>query len=366
MRLVINRQSLAEALGLASQVVLSRTPKPVLTCVKLETKGNVLSVTATDMELAICQNVYQCDITTQGSVLVPAHRLADIVNNSPDDTLTIAGDADSLMIKGSDANYKVNCYAVDDFPPVSKFDGEPDITIPAEILKGMLTKTKFAAAREMTRYAINGVFMETKNGVLNLAATDGHRLAHVTKPLDAKDVKGVVPIKAVALIDKLFTGSDVLVDLKFESGKVFVCVYNGTEVYSELAASLIEGTFPPYADVMPKDCDKHATISREKFLSAVVRAKLMTNEESKGVRLSFADNKLAITAKTPEYGEAKVETPCQYDADAIEIGFNPGYLIDALKVCSGDTVRFDMSKPTKQVMLIDGAFKYVVMPVNLE
>jgi len=375
MKVLVNRAALVEALNLAGSVVLQRTPKPVLTCVKLiankDKGGNTLTIVATDMELALQYTMTQVDIATAGVALIPAGKLSEIVNNSPDDTLTLEATADSTIIKGSDAQYKVFGYNAEEYPPVSGFEGEADLSVTAGTLKNLLDRTRFAAAREMTRYAINGVLFERKGKKLLLVATDGHRLAQTKDDaLDAgsgKDVSAVVPIKAINLIDRLLTDPEQTVSLQFKENKVYVQVSSETGGTSAiLSSSLVEGTFPPYSDVIPKDSDKKVALARERFASAVRRAALLTNEESKGVRLAFAAGTLTISSRAAEMGEAKIEMPVEYAGETIEIGFNPVYLLDALKVADTEQVTFEMKTPNKPGLLKGGpGFLYVVMPVNL-
>ncbi|HVX83586.1 MAG TPA: DNA polymerase III subunit beta [Phycisphaerae bacterium] len=380
MKLLVNRAALVEALGLASSVVLARTPKPVLTCVKLianSTGGGpkTLTVVATDMELALQYTLTQVDIATPGVALIPAGKLSEIVNNSPDDTLTLETNADTTVIKGSDAHYKVFGYNPEEFPPVSSFDGEPDFSLSAGSLRTLLDRTRFAAAREMTRYAINGVLFEKKGKKLSLVATDGHRLAQTKDDTigeeGGKDVSAVVPIKAINLIERLLTDPEQTVSLQFKENKLFVQIGGGSTdagggVTATMSTSLVEGTFPPYADVIPKDSDKKVTLNRDRFFSAVRRAALLTNEESKGVRLAFSGGMLSIQSRAPEMGEAKIDLPVEYGGEALEIGFNPTYLLDALKVADQETVTFEMKTPNKPGLLRSGpGFLYVVMPVNL-
>jgi len=381
MKVLVNRAALVEALGLASSVVLSRTPKPVLTCVKLvagEGSGangtaKTLTLVATDMELALQYTLTQVDIATPGVALIPAGKLSEIVNNSPDDTLTLETNADTTTIKGSDAHYKVFGYNAEEFPPVSSFEGTADFSLTAGALRNLLDRTRFAAAREMTRYAINGVLFEKKGKKLSLVATDGHRLAQTRDDTIAeggKDVSAVVPIKAINLIERLLTDPEQTVSLQFKENKLFVQVgaeaSAGGAVTATMSTALVEGTFPPYGDVIPKDSDKKVMLNRERFLSAVRRAALLTNEESKGVRLAFSSGTLSIQSRAPEMGEAKIDMPVEYTGEAIEIGFNPTYLLDALKVADQETVSFEMKTPNKPGLLKSGpGFLYVVMPVNL-
>jgi DNA polymerase-3 subunit beta len=374
MKVLVNRAALVEALGLAGSVVLARTPKPVLTCVKLiagETAGaKTLTLVATDMELALQYTLTQVDISSPGVSLVPAAKLSEIVNNSPDDTLTLDTQEDVINIKGSDSHYKVFGYNAEEFPPITGFEGAPDFTLPAGIFKSLLDRTRFAAAKEMTRYAINGVLFERKGKKLVLVATDGHRLAQTRDEVtgaEGKDLNAVVPIKAINLIERLLTDPEQTVALQFKDGKLFVQVSTeGAGVTASMSTALVEGTFPPYNDVIPKDSDKKVVINRDRFFSAVRRAALLTNEESKGVRLHFSGNSLAISSRAPEMGEAKIDLPVEYAGESIEIGFNPTYLLDALKVADTETVTFEMKTPNKPGLLKSGAgFLYVVMPVNL-
>ena len=374
MKVLINRAALVEALGLAGSVVLARTPKPVLTCVKLvagETGGaKTLTLIATDMELALQYTLTQVDITTPGVALVPASKLSEIVNNSPDDTLTLEVQGDSTVIKGSDSLYKVFGYNAEEYPPISGFDGQPDFTLPAGVLKALLDRTRFAAAKEMTRYAINGVLFERKGKKLSLVATDGHRLAQTRDEVsgtEGRDLNAVVPIKAINLIERLLIDPEQNVALLFKDGKLFVRVSGeGGAVTSAMSTALVEGTFPPYNDVIPKDSDKKVVLDRDRFQSAVRRAALLTNEESKGVRLHFSTNSLAISSRAPEMGEAKIDLPVEYTGETIEIGFNPIYLLDALKVADTQQVTFEMKTSNKPGLLKAGpGFLYVVMPVNL-
>ena len=321
------------------------------------------------MELALQYTITQVDIATAGVALIPAGKLSEIVNNSPDDTLTLETTGESTTIKGSDAHYKVFGYNAEEFPPISSFEGEADFTITAGALRQLLDRTRFAAAREMTRYAINGVLFERKGKKVSLVATDGHRLAQTKDDIagDGKDVSAVVPIKAINLIERLLVDPEQSVSLQFKENKLFVQVASETGgVASTMSSSLVEGTFPPYGDVIPKDSDKKVTLNRDRFLSAVRRAALLTNEESKGVRLAFASGTLSIQSRAPEMGEAKIDLPVEYTGEAIEIGFNPTYLMDALKVADGEQVTFEMKTSNKPGLLRSGpGFLYVVMPVNL-
>jgi DNA polymerase III subunit beta len=370
---LVNRAALVEALGLASTVALSRTPKPVLTCVKLiaakSGSTKTLAIIATDMEISLQYTLCQVDVTDDGQAIIPAGKLAEIVNNSPDETLTLNANKDATTVKGGDAHYKVFGYDPEDFPPIKSFEGDPDFSISAGGLRQLVARTRFAAAREMTRYSINGVLFERKGKKLSLIATDGHRLAQAKDDVlsdGGKDILAIVPLKAINLIERLLIDPEQTVSLQFNGNKLFAQV--GSEaggVTTTMSTSLIEGSFPRYDDVIPKDCDKKAAINRDRLFSAVRRAAFLTNEESKDVRLAFASGSLCISSRAPEQGEAKIDLPIEYAGDAIEIGFNPVYILDALKVADRESITFEMKSPNKPAMLRCGEFLYVVMPVHL-
>jgi DNA polymerase III subunit beta len=380
MKAIVHRQALVDVLNLACGVVPPRSPKPVLTCVRLSTaatpRGKVLRCVSTDLEATLETTLSQVDIKQDGSALLPANKLNEIVNSSPDETVALDVSGDKATLKGADSTFTLLGYNVEEFPPISAFEGEADFSISAGLLKSMLDRTRFAAAREMSRYAINGVLFERKGKKLSLVATDGHRLAQARDEVqssNSKDLSAVVPIKAINLLDRLLTDSEQVVQLQFRENKLFAQILTsganekeGASVTAMFSAAMVEGSFPPYQDVIPKDCDRKASINRDKLLSGVRRAALLTNEESRSVKLSFAAKQLVISARAPEMGDAKVELPIDYAGEAIEVGFNPNYLADALKVAPTEEITFELKSPGRPGMIRSGNnFLYVVMPVNL-
>ncbi len=380
MKAIINRGALLEILGQAANVVPARSPKPILGCVKISTLnepgGNALRVMATDMEVTLESTLGQVEVKEPGSALLPAMKFLEIITNAPDDTLVLETNGDQTTITGSDSVFKLLGFNSEEFPPITGFEGQPDFSLPASTLKTMLDRTRFAAAKEMSRYAINGVLFERKGKKLMLVATDGHRLAQTQDQVmatDAKEVSSVVPLKAISLLERLLAHPEHIVHLQFRENKLYVHVVEQTadgkpaaSAGTILSSVLVEGLFPPYQDVIPKDCDRKAALNREEFFSAVKRSALLTNEESKGVKLSFGPNQLVVTSRAPETGDARVNMKVSYSGEPIDIGFNPHYLADALKVATVDEVVLEMKASTKPGILRLGPdFLYVIMPVSL-
>ena len=232
--------------------------------------------------------------------------------------------------------------------------GEEQITIPAGALRQLVNQTLFAAARESTRYAFNGVLTVAKGKKISLISTDGRRLAMAkadlaTDKLDKEGRKAIVPAKALAAIDKVLDDPAESVGIQFGENQIIFHTSTAT-----LTSNLVEGQFPPYEDVIPKESDRKMTASTADFLSAVRRAALLTTEESKGVRLAFSKKGLVLTSRSPGSGEATINFPCKFEGADIEIGFNPQFVAEALKVVNSDEISLELTAPNRPGLLRGG------------
>lgn len=366
MKAICDRGVIVEAMNLMGAVVVSRTPKPVLLCVKLTAGDGGLSLSATDLEVALHLTVNQVDIQQPGTVLVPADKFTAIVRESVDPTLTIESDAESTTIRGADSRFKIFGQPIEEFPPIAPFKGEPDFEINAGSLVDVINKTIFATARETSRYAINGVLLEREAKKITLVATDGRRLAVARTAClttgKAETSTSIIPTKALNLLMRLLTDPGETVRVKLDGNQAHFTTDTAT-----LTTNLVEGNFPPYKDVVPKDQDKKATFATDALVSGVRRAALLTNEESKGVRFAFGAERLVLSSRAPEMGEAEVTVPVEgFSGEPLEIGFNPQFVVDALKVADAQQVTFEFKAANKPGTLRVGAdFLYVVMPVSL-
>ncbi len=367
MKVICDRGALVDSLGLVGGVVVARTPKPVLTCVKLsagEEGGLVLE--ATDTEVSVRLSTPRVEVSEPGEALIPADKFQSIVRESIDPTLTLATEQDVAHITGQDSKFKIFGHPPTDFPATAAFEGDPDFSVSAGELHRLIAQTLFATARENSRYAINGVLIERNGNKLAVVATDGHRLALAKGSCEGGNDEtrsAIVPTKALNLLLRLFDDAEQTVQVKLTDNQVLFKTDDAV-----LVSNLVEGNFPPYQDVIPKDGDKKASLATDSFISAVRRAALLTNEESKGVRMSFSGDGLTISSRAPEMGEAEVHVEmAEYTGDAVEIGFNPAYLLDALKVVDDSQIHLELKSSNKPGVMRTGAnFLYVVMPVNLQ
>ncbi len=392
MKVICDRGVLMDAINLVSGAVAGRTPRVQLTCVKLTATKNggsgELTLSATDAEVALKLTMSQVDVQQPGEALIPADKLRQIVSaEDADPTLTLEVENDVCHIRGADAHFKVFGYPPADFPPIPDFaslvSGNADqpkakalITHPAGSLAQLVSRTLFATARENSRYAINGVLLKRDGKRLEMVATDGRRLALARANLtgqekDAKPVSCIIPTKALNMLGRLINEHEEPVQIAITDNQVLFSF--GTAASpgrAVLVSNLVEGAFPPYEDVIPKDQDKKVTFDRDAVASAVKRAALLTNEESRGVRLSFTGKgkQLELSSRAPEMGEANVKVDLtDYSGDDIEIGFNPQFIVDALKVMTEPEVIMELKAPGKPGLIKSGNdFVYVVMPVTLQ
>lgn len=389
MKAIVDRAALLDAVNLVSGAVAARGPRPQLSCVKISASKDkdqpALVLAGTDAEIALRLALASADVQQPGEVVIPADKLKQIVQaEERDPTLTFEGEADACHIRGSDATFKVFGFPASDFPPIPDYasaaaqsSAKPrgTFTCPAGELAGMVAKTSFATARENSRYAINGVLLKRDAKRLELVATDGRRLALCRATVtggdkDAKPVSAIVPTKALNMFLRLVRDPEEAVHVVVTDAQILFGFGERGAERATLSSNLVEGTFPPYEEVIPKDQDKRVTFDRDVLLSAVRRAALLTNEDSRGVRMKFnaADKTLELFSRSADQGEARVRADLRgYDGDDIEIGFNPAFIIDVLKVVEDPQVIIEMKASNKPGVMRSGAdFVYVVMPVNLQ
>jgi len=368
MKVSVNRAGLAEALGLITSVVPTRTPKPILKCVRIAASGKEMRIQATNLELGLDYVLSQVDVSAEGEAVVEAERLAAIVRESGDDVLVLESKETTCEIRGADSHFKVYGQDPKQYPKVPSFgQGQPHLAISLEQLQMGIEQCLFATAKESSRYAINGVLWEVKGKKLVLVATDGRRLARCRVDLqqapagEAAEKKIIIPAKTMALLQKLGPREKASVAVKFVDNQVLLSCANVV-----ISSNLVEGNFPKYEDIIPSDYDKKLTLATEGSLSGVRRAALLTSEESKGIKLSLTREAIIFSGSSPEAGAAEVSMPVQYDGEPVEIGFNPQFLSDALRVIRTPDFELELGQPDRPgVIKSGGDFLYVLMPINL-
>jgi DNA polymerase-3 subunit beta len=359
-----DRSALVDALTLASGVVPSRTTTPVLTCLKLTAKDGELVLRATDGQISLALSIPSVEVVSEGEALIPADKLGQIVRTCEDSSVALEVEKNAATVKSEGSTFKIFGYDPKEYPGGRDPQATGAFEVTAEQLRRLIARTLFATAVENARFAINGVLMERKGKRIRLVGTDGKRLAVAAGACSGEgDMTIIVPSKSLNILVKMLGDPDAKVTIGKADGQAVFQV----EGVGTLVTSLVEGTFPPFEDVIPKDQDKRVTFDAADLAAAIRRAALLTNEESKGVRFAFKGDTLVVSSRAPEMGEAEIRVPMSgYQGEAIEIGFQPAFIVDALKVVDGQQVMLEMRSPQKPgVLKVGQEFTYVVMPVNV-
>lgn len=372
MKLVIERAVLLKALSPIQSVVERRGTIPILANVKLEAAKGQLSLTATDMDIAIVEHV-KAEIDTPGATTVPAHMFYEIVRKLPDGSniqLTLGGKDGKLSIAAGQSKFSLAALPTDDFPVMAEGELAHKFAITPAEMKALLEKTRFAISTEETRYYLNGVYLHAANNagasVLRAVATDGHRLARmeVGLPEGAEQIPGVIiPRKTINELYKLVEEGGEKVEISLSESKIKFAVGDAV-----LVSKLIDGTFPDYERVIPTGNDKIMEVDGKAFSNAVDRVSVITSEKSRGIKVSLSDSKMTLSASSAEQGTATEELSVSYGADPVEIGFNSRYLLDMMSQVEGETAQFvfaDSASPTIVRDPADVGALYVIMPMRV-
>lgn len=367
MKVNFNRATLAETLGLLTTTVPVRTPKPILRCTRITAGEKDVHICATDLEVGINCLISEVQVEQPGEVAIQADRLAAIVRESSEDVLVLEAVENTCEITGADSHFTIYGQEPKQYPVVPGFEGQADIEIALDNLQAGIERCLFATAKETGRYAINGVLWEIKGKRLFLIATDGRRLARcrvnlVSAPNESVDEqKIIVPTKAMALLDKIGSRDKDMVAVKLVGNQILISCANVV-----ISSNLVEGNFPKYEDIIPTDYDKKLTLYTEAVLSAVRRAALLTSEESRGIKLSIGKDSLLFSSRAPETGDAQIRMTIDYKGKPIDVGFNPQFLIEALRVMRTPEFEMELGQPDRPGLIKSGAdFLYVLMPISL-
>lgn len=372
MKAACDRALLTRGVQVASSVAAMKSPKPALGCIKMEVGKDKMTLLATDLEVGIRVELDKMETREAGEALVPAADFHAILRELSDDTITLTSADRETRIDAAGAYFTILGDNPDDFPQVPQFPDSGAFTVVADDLLALTQRTLFSTAKENTRYALNGVLWEVEGNALALVSTDGRRLSLARgkcKDGPAQKTTAIVPSKAMLLLERCLSdvgAAKAEIRIVLGEKEILADVPSGDGGRRILYSRLVDGHFPKYEDVIPKDFDKKATLKTQDFLGAVRKASLLTNEESRGVLLKFSAGELVITSRTPEKGSSEIRLGAQYEGDALEIGFNPQYLMDAIKVVDAEDVTLSFKSAAKPGVLTEGRlFTHVIMPVSI-
>jgi DNA polymerase III subunit beta len=363
MKFRISKEALLDGLQKVQHVVSSRTTLPILSNVLLVAKDGRLTFTTTDLDVGITGSV-EATVEKEGATTLPARRLVSIVRELPASEVEITVDAKNVAsIQCGPSFFKVIGLSQEDFPPLPNFEGAKEFRIPQQALKDGLKKTFYAISTDETRYVLNGIYTSFREGKLTLVATDGRRLAMVEFEFEfpaSHETDVIIPTKAVQELQRLLSDNGEVVvrlsdsQISFQIGEHL------------LVSKLIEGNYPNYRQVIPSDSNERVELPREQVFETVRRVSLLSSDKSNSVKLVFSENKVEISANSPDVGEARESIDVAYTGRPLQIAFNPEFLKAPLQNLDVETVYLDLiDEMSPGVIRIDGSFLYVIMPMRV-
>lgn len=372
MKITLERNALLKSLGHVHRVVERRNTYPILANVLMTANESGLQLRATDLDIEVTESVAAM-VTTQGTTTVPALTLFEIVRKLSDGSeVNLETDgSDQMKITSGRSRFFLSCLSADGFPDLKSGEFTHTFSITNTDLKELVERTQFAISTEETRYYLNGIFFHTtQHGgaeVLRAVATDGHRLARADAdaPSGSSGMPGIiVPRKTVAELLKLLDGEEAQVDVEVSETKIRFVV--GGVV---LLSKLIEGTFPDYERVTPKNNDKEMIVDKATFATAVDRVSTIASDRGgKAVKLAANDGILELSVTNPDHGTANEEVPVDFAETNFEIGFNAKYLLDIISQIKTENASFmfsDSGSPTLVTEQNNDKALYVLMPMRV-
>ena len=366
MKFSIAQDQLNGPLSQVVGVVERRQTLPVLANLLLVAGDGRLSITGTDMEVELITSV-PADVQQDGEITVPARKLVDIVRALPEDaTITFAVSEDKATLSAGRSRFTLSTLPAAEFPATDQVETLETTEVLESALKRLLDKTSFAMANQDVRYYLNGLLFDFRGGQLRCVATDGHRLALCDFEGEIgieTDRQLIVPRKGILELNRMLTDSDDPVALSI--GRNHVRVQRGDTTFT---SKLIDGRFPDYQAVVPVGAEKDIDVDRETFLNALKRAKILSNEKYRGVRLEANGDVLRVVAHNPQQEEAVVDIEANCNFEQMTVGFNVVYLEDALMALDGDDVRMSLRDANSSCLVSapgDEINRHVVMPLKL-
>ena len=369
MKFTIQREQLLSPLQLVNGVVERRQTLPILGNVLLRVKGKQMRLTGTDLEVELSGTGAVDKLTEAGEITVPARKLFDICRSLPEESIiTLKIEAKKLIVSAGNSRFSLVTLPASEFPKVKEEAEGVDFELNVAEFKNVISRTQFAMAQQDVRYYLNGSLWKIEDNTLTVVATDGHRLAMSKVQLSSKEkiasASVIVPRKAIVEIGRVLTDTQETINVVI-SGKNIRVSGDGFV----LSSKLIEGRYPDYLNVVPKNTLSELVVDRDVLKPVLSRVAILSNEKYRGVRLTLNNNALTVNANNPDHEEAEEQLVVDYDGDSFEIGLNVNYLLDALNALPKGNVIFSLSGAEKSIIIEhkndSSASLNVIMPMRL-
>jgi len=344
MKFTITREKLQEGLVAVAAAVPSKTTLPVLSNILVEATRDGLRLSGTDLDIAVSTTI-PASVDQEGAITLPARKLVEIVRELPSAAIRITSSGEQrVAIECGKSKFKLLGLPKEEFPAFPAVKFEAGWRVPSKDLQKLIQHVAFAASTEESRPILNGVLWELKNDRMRMVATNGHRLARMDVPVvggGGQQADLIVPPKALEQIKRLFAADDEVELARSDNHLGFRSTT--TQVYTRL----IEGPYPNYEQVIPRENDKIATADKAALASALRRMSIVASDQTHRIRVAFANGSCKLSVQTPDLGEAQEELAVAYEGDPLEIGFNAQYMLEVLKYMPTDEVRLTFKAPER-------------------
>ncbi len=362
-----HRDTLLAPLQSVSGIVERRHTLPILSNVLLEKHGDRLTLLATDIEIQITTSTVVAASEGDGAVTVGARKLQEILRSLPETTeVSLVLEDKRLQVRAGKSKFSLQTLPADDFPRMTINEGETkEFQLTQKAFRQLLGKTQYSMAAQDVRYYLNGLMLLVDGKELRAVATDGHRLAYASVEIEADLPRQelILPRKTVLELNRLLSDNEEPLKITLAANQIRFAF--GSVV---LVSKLIDGKFPDYERVVPATLRNHMTVDRQALMQAMTRAAILTNEKFRGVRVVLGENSLKLIAANAEQEEAQDEIEVKYDGEAIDVGFNVGYLLDVLNNVHAEEVQWSFNDANSSALISlpgNDRFKYVVMPMRI-
>ncbi len=375
MKFKINKEHFAMGLRQVTNVVSSKPPMAVLSNVLIKAEEGKVMLTTTNLDLGIRCSI-KAEVEAAGDITLPVKRLAQIISAMPQQEITVeSDDGQTARIRSGRSDFRFNGLKAEDFPPLPNFVDQHSYELGPQELLTMLRSVSYAQSTDENRYILNSVFFNFAESKLTLVATDGRRLALISRDMNVEQENEgniILPAKTVAELEKLLAQGKS-VKISFNDRQVAFDIEvgedsegNGLTGSIYLVSKIVEGSYPNYKQVIPKEAEQRIKIERELMLETVQRMKLITSDKQNSVRLKIAENCLEISAQSSEHGEAKEPIEVEYAGPEVQLGFNPEFLLDPLSRLTKDEIYFEFKdEMSPGVFKTLDNFLCVVMPMRI-
>lgn len=366
MKFSVSREDILQELHLFQGILEKRNTMPILANILINAREKEVELTGTDLEVGL-RSHFLADVTGPGSITVSGKKIFEIVRSLAEgQNVHFTEEEDQRMeITAGDSQFRVLCLPKEDYPQVPDPKFEKKIVLPLLKVQEMIERVYFAITQEQ-RYYLNGALMILKSGSIEMVSTDGHRLAYTSSAVDDLsldgEIKGIVSKKTLTELRKL---EDETVEFDLDENNLFFRIGNRT-----LISRIIEGKFPNYEAVIPKNNPNQLTLPREEITHGIRRVSLLSTERSKGIKFNIGKDQVRLFSQNPEVGEARDRVTAEYRGEDVEIGFNAQYILDFLNIVHTEKVRMQIKDDDSAVLMTpepeeDVRYLYVLMPMKI-